>query len=335
MAQMVYRPLGRTGLDISAASLGTGGQSRLGRATHGDRAESAAVVRRALELGINYIDTAFNYADTEELLGEALAGVPRGEYLLGTKAESVTAEGVVAPEAVIASCERSLLRLRTDYVDLFQLHNVPPDAYEVVAERLCPAAARLKEQGKVRFVGLTERQEGRSASIRSAAQPPPAGNPARPGDPSHQMLVRALDDPLWDTIGLKYGILNQSAERQVLPKAKERNVGVLNMSAVRIMLARPDQLEVLFAEWKERGLVPKDSLPAKDPLGFLVHGATKSVLAAGYKFAIGHDAVSSVVVGTGSVAHLEENVAAIVEPGLPAEDAARLRELFGAIAEGV
>src|SRR5687768_15556558 len=67
---MDYRTLGRTGLRVSVASLGTGGQSRLGQTTHGDPAESARVIRRALELGINLFDTAPNYANTEEFLGE-------------------------------------------------------------------------------------------------------------------------------------------------------------------------------------------------------------------------------------------------------------------------
>jgi L-galactose dehydrogenase len=332
---MEYRTLGRTGLRVSVASLGTGGQSRLGQATHGDRRESERVVRRALELGINLIDTAPNYADTEELLGEALADVPRADYLLSTKAESVGANGTVAAEAVVASCERSLRRLRTDYVDLFQLHNVPPDSYQEVVDRLYPALVQLKGHGKVRFVGITERQEGRSASIRTTGAPGPAVNPARAGDPAHRMLERALDDSCWDAIGVKYGILNQVAAQLVLPKASAHGVGVLNMSAVRIMLARPDQLEALMADWKTRGLLVEDALPEQDPLGFLVHGDTPSVIAAGYRFAIGLEAISSVVVGTGDAAHLEANVAAILGPPLAAEDSLRLRQLFGHIAEGV
>src|SRR4051794_14626144 len=69
---MKYRTLGRTGVNVSVVGLGTGGQSRLGQMTHKDAGESARVVRRALELGINLIDTAPNYADTEAFLGEVL-----------------------------------------------------------------------------------------------------------------------------------------------------------------------------------------------------------------------------------------------------------------------
>jgi aryl-alcohol dehydrogenase-like predicted oxidoreductase len=322
---MEYRPLGRTGLSVSVASLGTGGQSRLGQATHGDPRESERVVRRALELGINLIDTAPNYADTEELLGTILGGVPRGSYLVTTKALVNTPNGPVAPEDVSASCERSLRRLQTDYVDGLLFHNVGPGDYDRVSELLYPVAERLKQQGKVRFVGLTERQEGRTGT-----SPIPGG-----GDPGHLALARALEDEIWDAVGLKYGILNQAADREVLPRALAKQVGMLNMSSVRIMLARPDRLEGLLAEWAAKGLLNQGTLPAQNPLGFLVQGEVGSVTAAAYKFAAAPEAISTVVIGTGSVAHLEENVAAILGPGLPAADQERLRALFGHLAEGV
>lgn len=322
---MTYRPLGRTGIEVSVASLGTGGQSRLGRATHGDDRQSVRVVRRALELGINLIDTAPGYMGTEELLGEALAGVPRTRYMIATKAAAVGRDGSAAtPEEVIGSCEESLRRLRTDYVDGFQFHNVRLEDYDDIVDRLYPAAARLKEQGKVRFIGLTELMEGRTQT-----------NASRGGDPAHRMAARAVEDGLWDIIGLKYGILNQVAEREVLPKARTHGVGVLNMSSIRVKLARLDDLEALFADWKQRGLLEKDALPDRDPLGFLVHGEVASAIAAAYKFAIADDAISTVVVGTGNVAHLEENVAAILGGPLSREDSGHLRRLFGHIVEGV
>ncbi|MEA2640229.1 MAG: hypothetical protein QOF51_1623 [Chloroflexota bacterium] len=323
--EMTFRTLGRTGLEVSVVSLGTGGQSRLGQLTHGDRAASARVIRRALELGINLIDTAPNYADTEEFLGEVLGDVPRTAYLLATKAPITTRRGPATPDDIVASCEQSLRRLRTDYVDGLQLHNVGPEDYDAVVEHLYPALQRLKEQGKVRFLGLTERQEGRNGTSPGRAT----------GDPAHAALSRALDDDIWDTIGVKYGVLNQVAEHEVFPKALARNVGVLNMSAVRVKLAQPDQLAALTADWKARGLLDEDALPERDPLEFLVKGDVPSVIAAGYKFALDHPAITSVLVGTGSVAHLEENVAAALGAPLPSADAVHLRKLFGHIAEGV
>jgi hypothetical protein len=111
-------------------------------------------------------------------------------------------------------------------------------------------------------------------------------------------------------------------------------VGVLNMAAVRRKLTRPAELEALLTDWKARGLVPADALPDKDPLGFLVHDGVPSVVAAGYIFAV-HPAVSSVLIGTGSVEHLEANVAAILSPPLPEADTARLQAIFGHLTEAV
>lgn len=340
---MTYRTLGRTRIKVSVVSLGTGGDSRLGQATHKDRRESERVVRRALDLGINLIDTAPTYVDAEEIVGDALQDMPRAEYLIATKATIVSRGALAAPEEIVATFEQSLRRLRTDYIDGMMFHNVGPDDYDAVVEQLYPTALRLKEQGKVRFLGLTERQDGRGQSAgslpnRAAGSPsgPRQSNRMRPGgDPAHDMAARALQDDLWDVLGIKYGILNQVAEREILPTAAARGVGVLNMSAVRVKLVQPDQLEALIADWKTRGLVEADALPEHDPLGFLVHGEVSSVIVAGYKFAIAPEAVSSVVVGTGNAHHLEENIATILGTPLPAKDSARLRQLFGHIIEGV
>ncbi len=147
------------------------------------------------------------------------------------------------------------------------------------------------------------------------------------------MLEMALNEDIWDTMMVKYGILNLSAETAVLPRAKRQNVGVLNMSAVRSRLSRQDQLEAIISRWKLAGLVPHDALPEKNPLDFLVHDGVNSVVAAGYKFGIEPKAISSLLVGTGNVAHLEENVATLLGSPLPGEDSARIRELFGCIEE--
>lgn len=310
---MLYRTLGRTGLRVSLASLGAGGPSRLGQQTHHDESQSRRVIHRALELGINLFDTAANYGDSEAILGRALREVPRDRYSVATKFSPYLPDGtIISPDEVSQSCERSLQNLRVESIDLYQFHSVVPESYRQVKDRLYPAVQRLREQGKIRFIGITEYFFP---------------------DPAHEMLALALEDDLWDTIMVKYGIMNLAAERKVLPLAKERNVGVLNMSPVRVKISRPAELQKVIGRRKKAGLIPTDALPDERPLDFLVHGSVKSVVEAGYKFGAGHDAISTVLIGTGSVTHLEENVASILGPPLPVADSDRIRALFGHLAE--
>lgn len=311
---MEYRLLGRTGVRVSLASIGTGGPSRIGQRTHANERESHRVVHRALDLGINLIDTAASYSDSEAILGRALRGVPRDTFLLATKVNPDPRENdqLISAEELVESCEQSLRRLQTDVIDIYQFHGLVPSNYRQVVEQLYPAMEQLREQGKIRFIGVTEYFYR---------------------DPSHQMLKLALEDDLWDTLMVKYGILNMSAQWEVLPRAEAQNVGVINMSAVRKKMTRPAELEALIARWKAAGLIPEAALPASNPLGFLVDSKIRSVIAAGYKFGVAHPSIGTLLIGTGNVEHLEENVGDILGSPLPASSVERLHELFGTLAE--
>ena len=312
---MHYRTLGRTGLRVSLLSLGTGGPSNLGQRAGLSQERQDALIRRALDLGVNLIDTSASYRDSEAILGRALAGVPRDSYILATKWRYEPEDDRAPdPQGLVDSVEGSLRRLRTDYVDVMQFHGVTTSTYSQVAERLHPAMQRLREDGKLRFIGFSEQFSA---------------------DPAHEAAALALKThpDLWDTIMLKYGILNQYAAGEVLPLAMQRGVGVIDMAAVRIKLPSPDLLEELIADWKARGQIPAGSLSARNPLGWLVHDDATSVIGAGYKFAADHPAISTVLTGTASIEHLEENAAALDRPSLPASDKRRLMDLFGHIAE--
>jgi L-galactose dehydrogenase len=318
-ANMQYRDLGRTGLRVSLAGLGTGGDSRLGQSTHKDASESHRVVRRALDLGINLIDTAPVYMESERLLGEALAGVPRDSYILATKVTPRHEGALASPERINASLEESLRRLQTDYVDLFLFHGVTRAEYPGIRDQLRPVAEQLRSQGKVRFIGVTEPMPG--APLTDGASE----------DAGHEMVVQAAQDGVWDAVMLKYGALDQSAERTALPAAAAAGLGVLNMSPVRGAMVNRDQLRELLAEWKRLELVDPSALPDGDSLEFLVHDGTPSVSAAGYRFVAENPAISTVLVGTGNAEHLEDSVAAILSGPLPSADSARLRQLFDGV----
>ena len=312
---MQYRTLGKTGLRVSLASFGTGGPSQFGQHRGLEQRQQTALVRRCLELGVNLFGTHEGYGDSERILGEALRGVPRDAYHIVTKWSYHSGGGVGRDAAAFAhSVERSLNRLETDYVDVMMIHGILASEYDSVLERFLPTLERLCVEGKVRFKGFSTRYIV---------------------DPAQEIVPVALRShpELWDVVMLKYGILNQWMARDALPLAADFNIGVLNMASVRIKLPVPALLEELIAEWRERGYITADSVPASDPLGWLVHDDVDSVVSAAYKFAADHPAISSVVTGTSSMEHLDANIAALEKPRLPDEDSARLKSLFGDIVE--
>ncbi|MBP3983951.1 aldo/keto reductase [Pseudoxanthomonas helianthi] len=158
---MQTRTLGRNGPTVSALGLGCMGMSAFygGR---GDDAESIAVIHRALDRGVTLLDTADMYGPhtNEMLVGKAIAGPRREQVFLATKfgirldPNDPHARGVDGrPEYVQAACEGSLKRLGVDHIDLYYQHRVDP---QVPIEDTVGAMARLVEQGKVRFLGLSE-----------------------------------------------------------------------------------------------------------------------------------------------------------------------------------
>ena len=271
------------------------------------------MVHRALDLGINLIDTAANYRQSEAILGRALAGVPRDKYVLCTKCSPSerSDQGVHlrSAEELIASCDQSLRNLQTDTIDVFQLHAVVPEVYPHVRDVLVPAMLQLREQGKIRFLGLTE---------------------AFASDPRRDALRMALDDDLFDTLLVGYNFLTPGPEDDVFPRAQAQDVGIMIMCAVRRKIANPTALNALVQELKRDGLLP-DSVPDSNPFDWLLHGDVHTITDAAYKFAAGHPAVASVLSGTANQAHLEANVAAMLGEPLDPADRAKLTSWFGPV----
>mgnify|MGYP003332704037 FL=1 len=167
---MKYRALGCTGLNVSEIGFGAwgiGGRT-VGTTSYGDTDDrtSLAALGRALDLGINFYDTSSAYGDghSEELLGQAFAS-RRSDVLIATKAgyESWDRPPDFSPAAVSASVDRSLRRLKSDYIDLLQLHNPPPEA---LREGTLPAAmSRLQKAGKIRAWGVSAKSPAEALMV--------------------------------------------------------------------------------------------------------------------------------------------------------------------------
>ena len=301
--------LGRTGAEVSVAGLGCGGASRLGMATGADAEQAASVVRRAIELGVSFIDTARNYG-TEEAVGLGIRG-RRDEVFLSTKSSAGRGERMFTAAELSESLDGSLRRLGTDHVDVFHLHGITPSQYDYCAEVLVPEMKRQQAAGKIRFVGATE-QFG--------------------GDTAHKMLTRALPDDHFDVIMVGFNLLNPSARTRVFPETLKHAVGTLIMFAVRRSLSQPGALQEVVAGLIERGEVDAGKIDAADPLGFLRDRSdVGSLTEAAYRFCRHEPGAEVILTGTGNVEHLEANLAAIQGPPLAPEIGERLRGLFGAV----
>ena len=307
---MDYTTLGRTGLRVSVLGLGGGGHSRLGQATGNTEEESIALVQHALELGINFIDTAESYG-TEAIIGQALRGRPREEVVLSTKKTIRRDSGLVTPDDVRRGLEESLKRLGVEYVDIYHLHAVRSEDYEYAREQLVPALEKLQAEGKMRFLGITEMFAA---------------------DTSHQTLQRAVQGDKFDVVMVGFNILNQSARERVFAHTRRQNVGVLDMFAVRQAFSQVTKLKEIIDGLVQRGEVERDAIHEESPLGFLVReGGAQSLVDAAYRFCRQEPGVHVVLSGTGNASHLEQNVASILRPPLPDQDRQRLMEIFACV----
>jgi aryl-alcohol dehydrogenase-like predicted oxidoreductase len=157
MTNIVYRPLGKSGVSVSAVGLGC--MSLSGVYGAAEDAQSEALIQHAVDSGINHLDTSdmYGWGHNEQVVGRAIAGSRRDKVVLASKFGQVRGEGASTvngrPEYVQAACDASLKRLGVDTIDLYYQHRVDPT---VPVEDTVGEMSRLIERGKVRFLGLSE-----------------------------------------------------------------------------------------------------------------------------------------------------------------------------------
>ncbi|MEE8414075.1 MAG: aldo/keto reductase [Dehalococcoidales bacterium] len=301
---MDFKVLGRTGLRVSTIGLGCGGSSRVGQGTGKTDAESVAIVRQALDSGINIIDTAEGYR-TEDIVGKAIKNIDRNSIVLSTKK---TVFEDITPEQVQKGLEESLKRLGTDFVDIYYLHGVLPKDYDYLASEIGPLLQKMRDQGKIRFIGLTEMFNA---------------------DTRHNMLQKALDDDIWDVMMVGFNMLNQSARDSVFANAIRKNIGIVIMFAVRAAFSRPEKLKQIISQLIENNQVNPSDIDLTNPLDFLIHdGGAVSLTDAAYRFCHYEPVPHVIFSGTGNPAHLEANIESFSRPPLPQEDLIKLKNIF-------
>lgn len=301
---MDYTTFGRTGLNVSVMGLGCGGPSRIGQSTDKSDTESIAIIHKALDAGVNFLDTAEAYR-TETLVGTALKGVARDKVIISTK-KSYRKE--ISPALVREGLEASLKRLDTDYIDIYNLHGVGPPDYARLRDEILPTFFQLREEGKIRFIGVSEMFNE---------------------DKTHQMLVDSLPDDVWDVAMIGFNILNQTARDQIFPQIIAQNVAVQIMFAVRRALSQPDKLVAAMQTLINEGQLDPSEVDMANPLGFVLDESdATSLVDAGYRFCRHEPGVHVVLSGTGNPDHLQANIDSLCRPPLPDNVVQKLRHIF-------
>jgi L-galactose dehydrogenase/L-glyceraldehyde 3-phosphate reductase len=326
---MKFRRLGRTGLLVSEVGFGGAGIGHAWGAT--SDAECIAAVRRAVELGINFFDTSPMYGGgrSEENLGQGLVGL-RDSVYIATKIRLRTEPELADLEAAVRrSVEQSLQRLRTDWIDLFQIHHQlgpqggqyiaavgPPPRYAYRLTRgqaldLGAAMQRMVEAGKVRFLGIT----------------------AWDGHPD--VIAPLLASGVFHTAQILYNLLNRSAaapapaafdsidQGQSIPIAQGNDVGIIGIRA-HAAGALADRLDRAVADDSE---VARDHARARK-LAFLANGPLRTLSQVALRYCLDNPHIATVVPGVKSVAELEEAAACTDLPPLEARDVGLLERIY-------
>ncbi|WP_246577019.1 aldo/keto reductase [Actinospica durhamensis] len=289
---MQYRTLGRTGIQVSPYALGT---LMFATAMGNAPEESARIIGKALDAGINLIDTADAYGDSEEVVGNALRG-RRDEVVLATKFGRPTGQDPNQQGAsrrwIVTAVENSLRRLQTDHIDLYQLHR--PDPGTDIEETLA-ALTDLIRSGKVRAIGASQTPASDIIEAQWIAE--------RRG----LARLRTEQPP--------YSLLNRGIEREILPAAQRYGMGVLVWGPLGQGLltgrVRQDRHNDLRRAGMMRHLTDERRLEVVERLIPLAHEAGIPMTHLAMAFTIAHPDVTSALLGPRTAEHLDDLLAGL------------------------
>jgi aryl-alcohol dehydrogenase-like predicted oxidoreductase len=296
---MERRRLGRNGPEITTVGFGAwaaGGPWKVGWGPQSDT-DSIAAIRRSVELGCNWIDTAAIYGlgHSEEVVGEAIKAFPRNEVLVFTKCGRIADEtgsphGDLRPESIRREMEASLRRLGTDYVDMYQIH-WPQCIYNTPLEDAWSVLLELQKQGKARYLGVSN------------------------FDAVQMQRCEALGHI--DSLQPPYSLLRRDVEQETLPYCLQNGIGVIVYSPMQagILSGTFDKSRLAPDDWRQRNPYYQEPQLSQN-LAFVErlrpiaeqHGKTVGQLAIAWTLA--NPAVTGAIVGGRRPAQVEENVGA-------------------------
>ena len=300
---MEYRPLGRTGVSVSKLCLGA---MMFGAFGNRDHENSIQIIHKALDAGINFIDTADGYSagESEEILGEALTGGRRNDVVLGVKfgvsIDQDPNHHGASRRWITEAIEGSLRRLRTDWIDLYQV-GVPDRATDI--DETLGALSDLVHAGKVRYIGTSKLPASEIVEAQWIAE--------RRG---HERF-RTEQPP--------YSLLTRAVEYDVLPTCQRYGIGVLTYSPLAggwlsgkyrkgTEVAGPGSAvrAQRSAVYDAMNPVNAAKLDVADCLGALAAEAGMTLIQMAIAFVTSHPAVSSAIIGPRTMDHLESYLAA-------------------------
>ena len=301
---MNYRTLGKTGLQVS--ELAMGGLFVASRFSTGAE-EARKAVQRAFELGVNFVDTAPTYLDSETVLGHALEGMTRPYYLctkLSGKPDPFNPQDKAGLRQLF---EDSLKLLNREAVDILMIHEPDrPGQYDWYSDHerfhgpVCELLAELKAEGLVRFTGL--------------------------GGTTAYEMPHIINTGQYDVVltAFNYSLLWQEALLEVLPAAKKQGMGIIIGSPLQqgALARRYDDAVNHGARW-----LSSPRRAQYKALYAFADDINMSLPEMGLRFVISNSDISTTLMGARSVAEVEANVAAVARGPLPADILARIREI--------